>query len=178
MKHLGRQIGALVASALLPAAAAAKDAPTLHELLKAPGELKISASVRVRFEAIDGQARPGFNNADELVSLRATLFAEYDFGPINIGGEIRDARVYDARQGTPLTTSEVNALEPVQAYIGGNLRDLLGAGSATTLQAGRMIVSVGSTRLLTSEEFRNTANGYTGVRADYKAKSGVGATLF
>lgn len=169
---------ALAAGVLLPAAANAQTPPTLHALLKAPSELKIAASVRVRFEAIDGQARPGFNNADELVSLRATLFAEYNFGPINIGGEVRDARVYDARPRTPLTTSEVNALEPVQAYVGGNLRDLLGAGSATTLQAGRMIVSVGSTRLLTSEEFRNTANGYTGVRADYKAKSGAGATLF
>lgn len=177
-KYVGRTAACLAAGALFPTVAAAKDPPTLHQLLKAPPELKISGSARLRFEVVDGQARPGFDNTDELVSLRTTLFAEYDFGPVAIGGEVRDARVYDARAGTPLSTGEVNALEPIQAYVIGNLGGLLGTGSKTTVQAGRMIVSLGSTRLITSEEFRNTANGYTGVRADYKAKSGAGTILF
>lgn len=126
----------LLAVALLASsapAAWAKDAPTLKKAIGASDRLKIEGSVRVRFEAIAGQARPGFNDSDELVSLRSTLFAEYDWGPVRIGGEIRDARVYDASLRTPLSTSEVNALEPVQAYIGGNLGNLLGAGSKTTL---------------------------------------------
>ncbi|MBX9730764.1 MAG: alginate export family protein [Sphingomonas sp.] len=138
----------------------------------------MNGSTRVRFEALDGQARPGFDSASELVSLRTTLFAEYNFNPIRIGGELRDARVYDSGPGTPVTTSEVNALEPVQAYIAADLGGVLGKGSTTSLQAGRMIISLGSSRLVTSEEFRNTANGYTGLRFDHKAKSGATATAF
>lgn len=170
-----------IAGATLATAASAgwaNDPPTLQKAIGASDRLKIEGSVRVRFEAIGGQARPGFNDSDELVSLRSTLFAEYDWGPVRLGGEIRDSRVYDASLRTPLSTSEVNALEPLQAYIGGNLGELLGKGSKTTLQAGRMIVTVGSTRLLTSEEFRNTSNVYTGLRADYHGARGSTVTLF
>ena len=167
---------ALAAGAAAPAIA--RDPPTLYKALGSPKRLKISGSTRVRYEALDGQARPGFDSASELVSLRTTLFVEYDLHPIRIGGEIRDARVYDSGPRTPVTTSEVNAVEPVQAYIAADLGGLLGKGSKTSIQAGRMIVSLGSSRLVTSEEFRNTANGYTGVRFDYAAKSGAAATAF
>lgn len=172
------RIAALALATGLAAPAIAKDPPTLYEALGAPDNLKVNGSTRVRFEALDGQARPGFDSASELVSLRTTLFAEYNFNPIRIGGEIRDARVYDSGPGTPVTTSEVNAVEPVQAYIAADLGGVLGKGSTTSLQAGRMIISLGSSRLVTSEEFRNTANGYTGLRFDHKAKSGAAATAF
>ncbi len=167
---------ALAAGVAVPVVA--QDSPTLHKVLGAPDNLKINGSTRVRFEALDGQARPGFDSASELVSLRTTLFVEYDFNPIRIGGEIRDARVYDSGPLTPVTTSEVNAVEPVQAYIAADLGGVLGKGSTTSLQAGRMIISLGSSRLVTSEEFRNTANGYTGLRFDFRAKTGATATAF
>lgn len=158
--------------------ASAKDPPTLYEALGKPARLKISGTTRVRFETIDGQVRPNFDSSSELVSLRSTLFAEYDAGPFQIGGELRDARVYDESLRTPITTSEVNAVEPVQAYVKFGLGDVLGKGSSTSVQAGRMILSLGSSRLVTSEEFRNTANGYTGARFNVAAKTGATATLF
>lgn len=172
------RILALALMAEVAAPAIARDPPTLHQALGAPGNLKISGSTRARFEALDGQARPEFDSASELVSLRTTLFVEYDLNPIRIGGEIRDARVYDSGPGTPVTTSEVNTLEPVQAYVAADLGDVFGKGSTTSLQAGRMIMSLGSSRLVTSEEFRNTANGYTGLRFDLRAKTGAAATAF
>ncbi|MBY0282902.1 MAG: alginate export family protein [Sphingomonas sp.] len=172
------RIAALTLAVGVAAPAVAEDPPTLYKVLGSPENLKIAGSTRVRFEALDGQARPGFDNASELVSLRTTLFVEYDFNPIRIGGEIRDARVYDSGPRTPISTSEVNAVEPVQAYIAADLGGVLGKGSTTSLQAGRMIISLGSSRLVTSEEFRNTANGYTGLRFDYKARSGATATAF
>ncbi|KPF77782.1 hypothetical protein IP88_05515 [alpha proteobacterium AAP81b] len=152
--------------------------PTLHQLVGAPDNLKLSASVRLRFEAIDGQVRPGFDSSSQLVSLRSTLFAEYDFGGVRLGGEIRDARVYLEGDNTPLSTNEVNTFEPVQAYLAADLGDRLGQGSKASVQAGRMIITLGSGRLVTSEEFRNTANGYTGVRADWLTRSGIATTLF
>lgn len=151
--------------------------PSLHRALGLPDALTLTGSVRVRYEAIDGQARPGFESASDLVSLRSTLFADYDFGPVRLGGEVRDARVYAASPGTPVSTSEVNALEPVQAYVIGKLGDALGRGSTTTVQAGRMTIILGAQRFITSEEFRNTANGYTGVRADVRTARGSALTL-
>lgn len=174
----GLRVGAALLALACATTGNAKDPPTLYKALGSPDHLKITASTRVRFEALDGQARPGFDNASELVSLRSTLFVEYEFLPFRIGGELRDARVYDSGPRTPISTSEVNAVEPVQAYIAADLGNVLGKGSRSSIQAGRMIISLGSSRLVTSEEFRNTANGYTGLRFDYQARTGATATAF
>jgi hypothetical protein len=96
-------IAAFALAAGVAAPAVAQDPPTLHKVLGAPDNLKINGSTRVRFEALDGQARPGFDSASELVSLRTTLFIEYDLNPIRIGGEIRDARVYDSEPDPKLS---------------------------------------------------------------------------
>jgi len=173
-----RLAGAAVAAMLLTRAAPALAEPawpTLHAALDAPDALKVEGSVRLRYEAIDGQSRVGANERDQLINLRTNLFAEYDFGPLRIGGEIQDARAYLANRGTPISTNEVNAVEPIQAYVA----TTIGAGRGTlTLKAGRMIAAIGSSRLIANEEFRNTANSFTGVRGDYAARSGASVTAF
>ena len=72
----------------------------------------------------------------------------------------------------------VNTLEPVQAYLRFDAGSLLGKGSKTTLQAGRMQMNIGSRRLIASDDYRNTTNGYTGVLAETSLKSGWNATGF
>jgi len=95
--------------------------------------LHISGTVRLRYEAISGQARKGFNTDDDLVNLRTTLMAEYRSGPFTIAGELWDSRVYSDRVGTPISTGEVNALEPVQVYAAYAVP--LAEGGHATLQA-------------------------------------------
>jgi hypothetical protein len=141
-----------------------------------PEDVTLSGSFRVRQEHLEGQPRPGFNGSDSLTSIRTTLLAEYRPGPWRFGVEIFDSRAYGADSGTPISTNEVNTFEPVQAYVGVDLKDLLGPGSRTTLQAGRFVVNLGSRRLVAADDFRNTTNGYTGVRTDITLAEGLKAT--
>ncbi len=159
------------------AGAAHANTPTLQSAIGDPPDLKVSASVRVRYEALDGQPRAGLRAKDEQLALRTTLLAEYRRGAFRIGGEIYDSRAYLDKPGSAVTANEVNTFELVQAYVGADLRDLLGRGTSSQLQVGRMMLNLGSRRLVAADDYRNTTNGYTGIRADFKARDGTTGTF-
>ncbi len=163
----------------LAAPAQAADEPwTLHEAIGAPDNLRISGSARIRYEALTGQFRPGLDDHDDLVSLRAGLFAEYDAGPVRFGGELIDSRAYDADAGGAVGTGEVNALELVQAYVGADLGDVAGAGSSLGVDLGRFTLDLGSRRLVGRNNFRNTTNAFTGARLNWRGRGREQLTLF
>lgn len=139
-----------------------------------PSTWDVSGSLRARFETLDGQVRPGFNDSDSIVSLRSIVFAQYRRGPLRIGGEIYDSRVYGGNHRSPLSANDVNTFELVQAYVAveGQSEPL----GRVSLQAGRMVLNLGSRRLVAADDFRNTTNGYTGARLDL-APAGVSASL-
>ena len=137
----------------------------------------LSGTTRVRIEAIDGQARAGFGTADQLINLRSTLLAQYRDGPVRLAAEVWDSRVYGDDAGTPVSTAEVNALELVQAFAEVRMPDILGRESSATVAAGRFVLNLGSRRLIAADDFRNTTNGYTGVRADFVWRNGWNAVL-
>lgn len=141
-----------------------------------PQPLKISATSRLRYEAIEGQPRAGFNETDDLVNLRTTLLAEYRDGPVRVVAELWDSRVYGGDRGTPITTGEVNALEMVQAFVEATAKNPLGPGSSASAQAGRFLLNLGSRRLVAADDYRNTTNGYTGLRVDVGWQGGWKAT--
>lgn len=165
-----RHVSALVLGSFFWATAAPVEA--------APEGLSASGSIRTRYEALTGQFRPGFDDDDDSVVIRTRLFAEYDTGPIRIGGELIDSRAYDTDPASPVSASEVNALEPVQAYIGADLGAAFGAGSAATFDVGRFVMDVGSRRLVADDTFRNTTNGFTGARFGWAGKGKKHLQLF
>ena len=165
------------ASAQAPTPAATPSPWSVHAALDAPEALKVSGSVRTRFEAIEGQVRPGFEPDSDLFNVRSILFAEYDFGAVRVGGEFYDSRAYGGNTRTPVSTNEVNSAELVQAYVAVDLVDPFGPGTRSTVQAGRFLLNLGSRRLVAADDYRNTTNGYTGLRADAAFRSGVKATL-
>lgn len=136
---------------------------------------RTAGTMRLRYEVVDNQVRPGFNNHDDLVSLRTTLFAERRDGPLRLGVEVFDSRAWGADRSTPISTNEVNTLEAVQAYAALDLKSSSGIGPVT-LQAGRMLLNLGSRRLVAADDYRNTTNSYTGLRADL-APLGIRTTL-
>jgi hypothetical protein len=138
---------------------------------------KLSGAFRLRYEAIDGQARTGFDSEDTLLNLRSQIRADYGTGPVHIVAELFDSRAWGADPGTPLTTGEVNTFEPVQAYIAADLGSVFGKGTKTSLTAGRFMLNLGSRRLVAADDYRNTTNGYTGVRADFSAPGSIKATF-
>ncbi|MES2494713.1 MAG: alginate export family protein [Pseudomonadota bacterium] len=139
--------------------------------------LKLSGQMRLRYESIDGQARTGFDSSDTLFSMRTQVSAEYDAKPLRFGVDLFDSRAYGAGPGTPLSTNEVNALELVQAYVAGTIDRPFGKGTSLSLTGGRMMLNLGSRRIVAADDYRNTTNSYTGLRADLAAPKGVKATV-
>lgn len=120
------------------------------------GKLDASLEVRTRVEAIDGQFRPGVVESDIALLTRVLAYAEYDAGPIRIGGELQDSRSFFERKRSSVSTTEVDTLEPIQAYLATDLWD------EAKLQAGRFTLNLGSRRLIARNAFRNTINSFTG----------------
>lgn len=165
--------GHLSAIALLGAMAS----PVGAQTKPAKDGFSLSGTTRLRYEAIDGQARAGFNASDDLINLRTTLLAEYRAGPVRVAAELWDSRVYAGDSGTPITTGESNALEPVQLFIEARATNPFDSGSSATIQAGRFLLNLGSRRLVAADDYRNTTNGYTGLRADLSWRGGWKSTL-
>lgn len=140
--------------------------------------LELSGTLRTRFETIDGQARAGFNSSDDLFSLRTVITADYHIDPdVHVVAELWDSRAYNGNRGSPISTGEVNTLEPAQLFVGVSLPGALGPGTKIDLQAGRFLLAIGSRRLVAADDYRNTTNSYTGLRADLAAPGGWKATL-
>lgn len=139
--------------------------------------LTVSGSSRLRNELIEGQARSGYNQNDQLINLRTNILAEYRASRARFGVELYDSRVWGDDSSTPVTSNEVNALEPVQAYVAVDLADVFGRGSKLSLSAGRMTLNLGSRRLVAADDYRNTTNGYTGLRADIALSNGWKSSL-
>jgi len=126
----------------------------------------LSGSLRVRAETIDGQPRAGFGDTDSLIGTRLRVLAEYRTRPVRLVAELFDSRVWGEDAATPVTTGEINAAELVQLHAVFDFGAALGKGSKLTVLAGRTMLNVGSGRLIASDDYRNTTQGYTGVRAD------------
>ena len=153
-------------------------ATPLADALKLPDRLTLKGSMRLRYEFIDGQARAGFNSADDLFSMRTVISAQYDAGWIGFGADLYDSRAYFADAGTPLSTGDVNTFELVSAYVRLSVDDFVGEGTRASLTLGRQIVPLGSKRLLGAEDYRNTLNAYVGARADLEFGGRARAKLF
>lgn len=140
--------------------------------------LDLGGNVRVRLDTIANQPRAGFARDETLLNLRTTLTLKAGSGPVTFGAELVDSRVYSPGPRSAVSTNEVNALEPVQAFVQAELGPALGDGSRARLQAGRFLIDIGSRRLVANEDYRNTTNGFTGVRADLTTRDGWSAILF
>lgn len=163
-----------IATVCLYAVPAAADT-TLASAIGAPDNLTITGSIRSRIETIDGQFRPGRAEQDSMFSLKTTLAAEYDAGRIRIGGELWDARTYGQDRLSSAGTTEVNAVELVQAYVRYELgNQSAGAkGGKGVITAGRFTLDMGSRRFVSRQSFRNTTNAYTGILADWTTAKGT-----
>lgn len=176
---LGRlSVASTLALCLLSTTGLAQEsAPTpLQAAIGDPDDFTLRGSARLRHEVLDGQPRAGFRASEQQLDLRTTLFAEYDPGVLRIGAELYDSRAWLTKPGTTLSTGEVNTFELVQAYLAADIDDALGDGSRLGLQAGRFTLNLGSRRLVAADDYRNTTNGYTGLRADASLPGGIGAT--
>lgn len=165
----------------LPSAAHAKEGEAggfrLQELVGDPEGLTIGGSVRLRYEALDNQFRPGLDEKDDAFVIRTLVRAEYDTGPVRFAAEMQDSRAYDTDAGSPVGTSEVNTFELINAYVG---FDIGGTAKkpAATLEVGRFTMDLLNRRLVARNAFRNTINSFTGARLKVAGPAGSSLTAF
>lgn len=172
-----------VSAALLAWAGTARAQTTpepsrLETAVGAPGWLTLRGSLRGRYEALDGQFRPGGDGGDQLLTTRLLLFAQARSGPLRFAAELQDSRAALGDEGGTITTSEVNTLEPIQAHLGLTLDDLLVKGSRTDIVAGRFTTDLGSRRLVAVNVAPNTTTAFTGVRVTFEPTKADSLTLF
>ncbi|MEL6473182.1 MAG: alginate export family protein [Pseudomonadota bacterium] len=120
-----------------------------------PNWLTLSGEARIRYESLGEQFRAGGSGGDQLLAMRTLLLAEAEAGTWTLGIEMQDSRTYLDDNGTPLSSSFVNTLEPLQLYA---KRDAFGG----TLKLGRQTLDIASRRFVERNDFRNTINGYSG----------------
>jgi hypothetical protein len=133
---------------------------SLQEALGAPDWLRIGGETRMRLEALDGQFRPGRTRQDQLLLLRTLLHMEAGNGPLKLGLEFQDSRVYLDADDTPISNSYVNAADILQAYVALDADDLFGTGTRARLKIGRQTLSIGSKRQVQRVDFANVIKGY------------------
>ncbi|WP_298744109.1 alginate export family protein [uncultured Brevundimonas sp.] len=166
-------VGLALIAAAGPRPALAEDRAPAPPAAPAESPWTVSGSLRVRAESLAGQFRPRLAEHDDVLFTRAILALGYDAGRVRFGAELFDSRAFGQDSRSSVGTSEVNALELVQAYAEVDLDE----GGASTLQLGRMTMDLGSKRLVSRQNFRNTTNAYTGVRLQ-TALAGGGLTAF
>jgi hypothetical protein len=136
------------------------------------GKLTIKLSMRARVETIGGQFRPApAPHRDQALAIQTDLSGEYDAGRFRVGGEVVDSRVYFERRRSSAGTTEINALEPVQAYVAADI------GQRAETRVGRFTLNLGSRRLIARNMFRNSINGFTGIEGVFGTDR-IGATAF
>jgi hypothetical protein len=129
--------------------------------------LHVSGEHRNRYEYLWNQLRQAVPGNDAALSLRTTLLAELRYETVAAGVELADSRVYLTDDDTPLSTSHVNPVDVLQAYLSATVPDLLFDGSSLRLKVGRQTMDVGSRRFVARNRFRNTINSRTGLDLEW-----------
>ena len=133
--------------------------------------LTLTGSLRVRYELLEGQFRPGLPPRDDALTIQTAIAADYRSGPWQLAAELIDARAYLVDAPGAASTSEVNALELSRASISY-------ATGPVELTAGRFHLNLGSRRLAGRNAFRNSINSFTGLRLDWRGGSGDHLVVF
>jgi len=130
---------------------------------------RFAGEARARYESLDGQFRAGRTGSDQALFTRALLLAELRGGRWAAGIELQDSEAFLDDDGTPLSSSYVNPIDVLQAYLRWNGR----VGSWTTSATiGRQTVSIGSKRQIERVSYANVIKSYTGAHAVLESPRG------
>jgi hypothetical protein len=129
--------------------------------------IDFSGSYRLRFEHLEDSFRPRTSGTDQmlvsLLLLSAKAEGENFFGEV----ELQDSRAWLDDAGTPLGTDDVNALEPLQAFVG--WKQSSGENQSLAIRAGRMTLDIAGRRQIGRSVFPNVKHGFAGLHADWRS---------
>ena len=136
-----------------------------------------AVSERVRYSGLFNQFRPGLSGDDRSVVFRTTLKAELALPRLILAGEVQDARAYFTDVRSNVSTSLVNAVDLLQAYV------RLGPTTTATarvpeIQIGRFSMELGSGRLVAQEAYRDVTRSFTGAMVRWPRAGSNAVTAF
>jgi hypothetical protein len=132
-----------------------------------------SGSQRTRYESISAQFRRTVPGPDQALTLHTTANFDWRLPHFTVSAELLDARTEANDPGSYLSTSMVNTLEPVQAYVAWRHTSASQPKSFSVLRAGRMTFDLGKRRLLARSRFGNTFQSFLGVDWEWHGADGA-----
>ena len=145
---------------------------------EAPGWLEFSGYHRTQYESAHNQFRSGTDGGDQAIFSRTELKLSFQPGSFEATVEVMDVRQFLDDSGSIRNTGNINALEPVQFYIGYQFEQAIEAGDTLFVQAGRFTMDVGSRRLVGRHLFRHAVETFTGINAIWESASGTSVQAF
>lgn len=149
----------------------------LSNAVQAPSWLRFGLEHRARLEHLQHDFRAASPGSWTGVALRTLARLELDLAPLELGVEVIDARLH-AGPGTPLSTTLVDPLDLLQAFVRLRHRGLFSSGDALVVTAGRFTLDVGSRRVVARNDFRNTINSFTGLDVRWTGALGASVRAF
>ncbi len=150
----------------------------LGQALGAPDGVRVSGSVRGRYEAVHNPFVAGRTDDDEFLGLQSVLDIEGDVGgtALTVVGELLDSR-FIAGNETGGAATEIDTLEPTQLYLAWRPRDFLIDGAKLDLTLGRFTMDIGSRRLVARANYRSILSSFDGARAVWTSPDKLAVTL-
>ena len=150
----------------------------LGQALSVPDGVRVSGSVRGRYEALHNPFVAGRTEDDEFLGLQSLLDVEVDVGAtgLTLGGELLDSRFIAGNQ-TGGAATEIDTLEPSQLYLAWRPHDFLINGAKLDMMLGRFTMDVGSRRLVARASYRSVLQSFDGVRAVWTSLDKLAVTL-
>lgn len=175
---LGAALAAPLAFAQGEAKAPQKEQPwRLADAIDAPDWLKITGSVRPRYETLANTLVAGRTGGDEFLNIQTLLKAELNTGAIVAGVEFLDSRRLSGNAGGGVP-GEIDTFEPAQAYLAWRPKDFLQPGATLDLTLGRFTMDVGSRRLIARANYRSLLQSFDGARAVWTSDADLKLTAF
>lgn len=147
----------------------------LQTALSTPDWLAVSGSVRLRYETLENQFVAGRTGSDAMLATQSLLKLEAHRDDLAAGVEFIDVRRWIGDSGGGVA-NEIDALEPLQAYLSWRPKQVMGGDVDLTL--GRFTLDLGSRRLAARANFRLPTQTYTGVRSVWNGSGGRRITGF
>jgi len=150
----------------------------LGQALVVPDGLRVSGSMRGRYEALSNPFVAGRTEDDEFLGLQSILDIELDVGAksLTVGGELLDSR-FIAGNETGGAPSEIDTLEPSQLYLAWRPHSFLMDGGKLDLTLGRFTMDIGSRRLVARANYRSPLSSFDGARAVWTSPDKLAVTL-
>ncbi len=151
--------------------------PALQAALGLPEGIRVSGSIRPRYETLANQFVAGRTGDDHILNLRTLLALEVDAGPVTFVGEVLDSRLVSGDDGGG-AAGEIDTLEPIQVYALWKSKDAFAPGAELGIKAGRFALDVGSRRLVARAQYRSIVQSFDGVHAAWTGSNGMQVTAF